>query len=163
MNTLNSRDSQPRCREDGTSSLSNEKWENLYLFILISLLSAPQHKTGLQFGTTLEKKKQKQIKIRLSFRVNTNANNSFSISAMSFLLPVYFTYLLDMQLLWQNLFSGEKRVFLQEVYAFSKLFPNIYLGLPHGFIFTYGLVLYLTSQGYALFPPPILRQMLFHL
>lgn len=98
-----------------------------FLFILIFLLPAPEHKTGLQPWHC-------KGKFKLSPRAKTKANNSFSFSAMSFFLDVYFTHLLAMQLLWQDLFSGENGFFLPWFYAFSKLFLQIFLGLPHGFI-----------------------------
>lgn len=133
MNVLNSEDSQPRCLEESTTSPSNEKWENLFhlcsicfsfQFIVISFLLAPEHKTVLQpwhcKGKANFPPEWTPVQITLS------AFCYVILHACAFYTSMGCAASLAKSLLWRKGFF----FFLQQFYAFSKLFLKIFLGLP---------------------------------
>lgn len=165
MIVLNSKVSQPRCLEESTSSPSNKKWENLFnlcsmcfsfQFIVISLLSAPEHKTGLQpwhcKGKANFPPEWTPVQITLSAFCHVILHAC-----------VFYTYIGCAASLAESLLWRKEGFFSSTMLCLQQVVPQNLLRSAHGFIFIYGLVLYLTSQGYALFPPPVFSQMLFHL
>lgn len=144
MNVLNSGDSQPRCLEESTSSPSNEQWENLFhlcsicfsfRFIVISLLPAPGHKTGLQPW---------HCKGKANFPPEwTPVQITHSAFCCVILHACVFYNILAVQLLWQNLFSGEKGFCSSMVLCLQRVVPQnllrsaawFYIYMWSGFIF----------------------------